>query len=41
MPIAKRPTGLNCYQAMDRVVPFSGYKMRGYGRESGVQHLEE
>jgi aldehyde dehydrogenase (NAD+) len=22
-------------------VPFAGYKMSGYGRESGVQHLEE
>ena len=22
-------------------VPFGGYKMSGYGRESGLQHLEE
>ena len=22
-------------------MPFGGYKMSGYGRESGVQHLEE
>lgn len=32
---------VNCYQAMDPAVPFGGYKMSGYGRESGVQHVEE
>ncbi len=32
---------INCYQAMDAAVPFGGYKMSGYGRESGVQQLEE
>ena len=32
---------INCYQAMDPAVPFGGYKMSGYGRESGIQHLEE
>jgi len=32
---------VNCYQAMDPAVPFGGYKMSGYGREGGVQHLEE
>jgi len=32
---------VNCYQAMDPAVPFGGYKMSGYGRESGFQHLEE
>ena len=32
---------VNCYQAMDPAVPFGGYKMSGYGRESGLQHLEE
>ena len=32
---------VNCYQATDPAVPFGGYKMSGYGRESGKQHLEE
>jgi len=32
---------VNCYQQMDPAVPFGGYKMSGYGRESGVQHVEE
>lgn len=32
---------VNCYQAMDPAVPFGGYKMSGYGRESGIQHFEE
>ena len=32
---------INCYQAMDPAVPFGGYKMSGYGRESGAQHVEE
>jgi acyl-CoA reductase-like NAD-dependent aldehyde dehydrogenase len=32
---------INCYQAMDPAVPFGGYKMSGYGRESGLQHLDE
>jgi aldehyde dehydrogenase (NAD+) len=32
---------INCYQAMDPAVPFGGYKMSGYGRESGVQQMEE
>jgi aldehyde dehydrogenase (NAD+) len=32
---------INCYQAMDPAVPFGGYKMSGYGRESGIQHLDE
>jgi aldehyde dehydrogenase (NAD+) len=32
---------VNCYQTMDPAVPFGGYKMSGYGRESGLQHVEE
>jgi len=32
---------INCYNAMDPAVPFGGYKMSGYGRESGLQHVEE
>jgi len=31
----------NCYQAMDPAVPFGGYKMSGFGRESGAEHLQE
>jgi aldehyde dehydrogenase (NAD+) len=31
---------VNCYQAMDPAVPFGGYKMSGYGREGGMEHLE-
>jgi aldehyde dehydrogenase (NAD+) len=32
---------VNCYQVMDPAVPFGGYKTSGYGRESGVEHLQE
>jgi aldehyde dehydrogenase (NAD+) len=32
---------INCYSAMDPAMPFGGYKMSGYGRESGRQHLDE
>jgi aldehyde dehydrogenase (NAD+) len=32
---------INCYQVMDPAVPFGGYKMSGYGRESGAEHLQE
>lgn len=32
---------INCYQAMDPCVPFGGYKLSGYGRESGIQHIDE
>jgi aldehyde dehydrogenase (NAD+) len=32
---------VNCYQTMDPAVPFGGYKMSGYGRESGVHHVDE
>ena len=32
---------INCYQMLDPAVPFGGYKMSGYGRESGPEHIEE
>lgn len=32
---------VNCYNLMDPAVPFGGYKMSGYGREGGVEHLDE
>ena len=32
---------INCYQMMDPAVPFGGYKMSGYGRESGIEHMDE
>lgn len=31
----------NCYQVMDPAIPFGGYKASGYGRESGMDHLNE
>jgi aldehyde dehydrogenase (NAD+) len=31
---------VNCYQMMDPAVPFGGYRMSGYGRESGREHIE-
>src|ERR1700676_4316948 len=39
--IRARSVWVNCYRAMDPAMPFGGYKMGGYGRESGLQHLEE
>ena len=32
---------INCYQVMDAAMPFGGYGTSGYGREGGIQHLEE
>ena len=32
---------VNCYNAMDPSMPFGGYKMSGYGRESGPQQLDD
>ena len=32
---------VNCYNLLDVAVPIGGYKMSGYGRESGVEHVEE
>jgi aldehyde dehydrogenase (NAD+) len=31
----------NCYQVMDPAIPFGGYRMSGFGRESGVEHMHE
>jgi aldehyde dehydrogenase (NAD+) len=31
---------VNTYHALDPAVPFGGYKMSGYGREGGAEHLE-
>jgi aldehyde dehydrogenase (NAD+) len=32
---------INCYQMLDPAVPFGGYKMSGFGRESGVHHIDD
>ncbi|WP_091918607.1 aldehyde dehydrogenase family protein [Mesorhizobium sp. YR577] len=32
---------VNCYNVMDPAVPFGGYKLSGYGREGGVEHVDE
>ncbi|MHB1209570.1 MAG: aldehyde dehydrogenase family protein [Acidimicrobiales bacterium] len=32
---------VNCYNLMDPAVPFGGYKMSGYGREGGLEQLDE
>jgi aldehyde dehydrogenase (NAD+) len=32
---------VNCYQMLDPGVPFGGYGMSGFGRESGPHHIED
>ncbi len=32
---------VNCFNVMDPAVPFGGYKMSGYGRDSGADALEQ
>lgn len=32
---------VNCYQMLDPAVPFGGYKLSGFGRESGPHHIED
>jgi aldehyde dehydrogenase (NAD+) len=31
---------VNCYLQIDPAIPFGGYKMSGYGRESGTEHMD-
>lgn len=31
---------VNCYTQMDTSIPFGGYKMSGYGKEGGDEHIE-
>ena len=31
---------VNCYMQIDPAIPFGGYKMSGYGRESGTEHMD-
>ena len=31
----------NCYQVMDPAIPFGGYKLSGFGRESGQEHMHD
>ncbi|MFD0668318.1 aldehyde dehydrogenase family protein [Ramlibacter sp. MAHUQ-53] len=31
---------INCYLQIDPAIPFGGYKMSGYGRESGTEHMD-
>ncbi len=31
---------INCYQMLDPAVPFGGFGLSGYGRESGVEHID-
>jgi aldehyde dehydrogenase (NAD+) len=32
---------VNCYGVMDPAVPFGGYKMSGYGREGGIEQVNQ
>ena len=32
---------INCYQMLDPAVPFGGYGVSGFGRESGIHHIED
>ncbi|RWD39095.1 MAG: aldehyde dehydrogenase family protein [Mesorhizobium sp.] len=32
---------VNTYHAIDPAMPFGGYKMSGYGREGGAEHLDD
>jgi aldehyde dehydrogenase (NAD+) len=32
---------VNCYQMLDPAVPFGGYGVSGFGRESGPHHIDE
>jgi aldehyde dehydrogenase (NAD+) len=39
--LASGSVWINCYNALDPIVPAGGVKMSGYGRECGRQHLED
>jgi aldehyde dehydrogenase (NAD+) len=32
---------VNTYHALDPAVPFGGFKMSGYGKEGGIEHIDE
>jgi aldehyde dehydrogenase (NAD+) len=32
---------MNCYMMLDQAMPIGGFKMSGYGREGGANHLDE
>jgi len=39
--IAAGTVWVNCYSVYDPAVPFGGYKMSGYGKEGGVEQMDE
>ena len=39
--IASGSVGVICYQVLDVAMPLGGYKLSGFGREGGSDHLEQ